>query len=871
VTVPHRRAIAALLAAVLFVAVAVLAPDPAFSAGGALDTTFDTDGSTTLDFGNGTDSISDLVLQADGKVVAVGPSGTGFGLVRYTTAGVLDTTFGLGGITSGAFMSDARDLAIQSDGKIVVVGRSASTNGSLVVARYTAAGVLDATFDTDGRATIAMTGASSGGLAVALQSDSKAIVLANDNGLLSVIRFTTAGVPDVTFDVDGRVDTTATPSFTHRLAVQSDGKIVFTVGDAAPAGGAMRLTTAGLPDATFGTSGVALSANHVARGLTLQTDGKVITVGDLGSSGNQAVVVRRNTEGALDSTFGTSGVAAFSVPGLLRASAHGVAVQSDGKIVVTGRLDDTPTTSSVYVARLTAAGVLDTTFASAGIATFTTLATKSTSAAAAVAVDSTGRFVVGGAVVSSSGIPNDTDFAVLRLLATDAPATTTTTTRPPTTTTTVPGQVPAGTTVRSDPDGTVPSLGNELIASVTTPVAGVVTFAKGDGTAVAGYRTLAGMTITAPTASAAAPHRFTFQLDASTIPDGLPLGGIEVLKNDVPVVRCASATVAAPDPCVLSRSRIDDVYAVQVLTSTASTWKLTRPVLQRIAGATRFASAIALSQTQFGDDGADAVVLVRSDGFADALAAAPLAVAKGAPLLLSSSSALDDDVLVEIIRVLRPGGKVYLLGGTGALSDSVADRILAWGFTVQRIAGDDRFETAVAVARIGLDSPNVIVETTAHGFADALAAGAVASYLGGAVLLTDGSSPAEATLDYIADERPTRFALGGPAALADPEAESIVGEDRYETAVLAAFRFFPLIEAIGFASGTSFADALAGGSHAGRAGAPLILVPQTGVLPVSVDILLASAELAPPAAYLYGGTGSVDDGMAGLLRTSLGG
>lgn len=869
----RRRPLAALLAAALIVLVLVVAPERAYSAGGALDTTFNTTGAATLDFGNGTDAVSDLVLQADGKIVVVGPSGSGFGLARYTTVGALDTTFGVGGFTSGAFMSDARDVVLQADGKIIVVGRSAATNGSLVVARYTTAGLLDATFDGDGRATVAMTGANSGGLSVALQTDGKPVVLALDSGVLSVFRYTTAGALDGTWGTLGRVTTTATATLADRVVVQADGRVVVSGAGAGPVGGLLRFSTAGVPDEAFGTAGVAMTANHVVRGVALQADSKLVTVGDLGSADNRVMVARRSTDGSLDATFGTAGLTLFSVTGLARSSAHAVALQADGKIVVSGRLDDTPIPSLVFVARLTSGGVLDTTFATNGIATFTTIATKTTTTADAVAVDSTGRLVVGGGVVSTSGLPNDHDFHVFRVLVTDTPATTTSTssTTSSTTTTTLPGQTAAGATARSDPAETVPSPSNEIVATVTTPVSGVVTFDKGDGTAVAGYRTIAGVTIAAPAATATAPLRIEFAIDVSEMPDQFPIGGLDVLRNDTPVLPCTTAAAAIPDPCVLSRSRTGDALTIEVLTSAASTWKFARPVLQRIAGASRVESAIAVSQTTFAEDTAGAVVLVRADGFADALAATPLAVAEDAPLLLSSPSALDDATLVEIIRLLRPGGKVYLLGGTGALSNAVADRLLDWGFTIERLAGADRYETAVTVARDGLDSPKVVVETTGLGFADALAAGAVAARLGGAVLLTAGAEQSAATSAYLSDERPTRYALGGPAATADRGASAVAGTDRYETAVLAALRFFPTIDAIGFASGASFADALAGGTHAGHAAAPLLLVPPAGTLPVSIDILLRSEAAAPPAAFLYGGTGAISDVTFALLRTALGG
>src|SRR5438270_810652 len=87
-----------------------------------------------------------------------------------------------------------------------------------------------------------------------------------------------------------------------------------------------------------------------------------------------------------------------------------------------------------------------------------------------------------------------------------------------------------------------------------------------------------------------------------------------------------------------------------------------------------------------------------------ALAAA--AVAKQGPLLLTASEGLDSRVQTELQRVLPAGSTVYLLGGTGALSQAVQDRVQAMGYNPVRLFGSNRFETAVAVADQGLGNPS---------------------------------------------------------------------------------------------------------------------------------------------------------------------
>ena len=207
----------------------------------------------------------------------------------------------------------------------------------------------------------------------------------------------------------------------------------------------------------------------------------------------------------------------------------------------------------------------------------------------------------------------------------------------------------------------------------------------------------------------------------------------------------------------------------------------------------------------------------RAGDFPDALAGTPLAVAKVAPLLLTGSSTLDPRTLAEIQRVLTPGKTVFLLGGTAALSASVATAIQQAGYPIVRFDGVDRFDTAMRIARDGLNNPSTLFVADGMNFPDALTAGAAAARAQGAVLLSAGSSPVAITSSYISS-RPaggSLFSVGGPAALAYPAGQAIVGTDRYDTGALVAARFFPTPSTVGLASGTNFPDALSGGAHVG--------------------------------------------------------
>ncbi len=295
------------------------------------------------------------------------------------------------------------------------------------------------------------------------------------------------------------------------------------------------------------------------------------------------------------------------------------------------------------------------------------------------------------------------------------------------------------------------------------------------------------------------------------------------------------------------------------------------PSVTRLAGPDRFATAIAVSVEHFPDaDSAGAVVLARSDdpnGFADALAGGPLAVARNAPLLISSTDTLSAAVATEIDRVLPDGGTVYLLGGPAALSPAVQDDLEQAGYETVRLSGDDRYGTAVAIAD-ELGNPDLVVIATGESFADALTGSAAAGANDGAVLLTSGDTPNPATTAYLAEHSPQRvFAVGGPAAAAFPTATPVVGSDRYDTAIKVAEALFDQPTVAGVARGDAFPDALSGGAHIGALGGPMLL-SQTDTLTPGVEAYVCSLDAAGQL-YLYGGTAALSGGVLSSLQQTL--
>ena len=302
-----------------------------YTAAGALDTSFSTDGKVTTAIGADGDSGRAVAVQSDGKIVVAGYSDNGtyndFAVVRYTSAGALDAGFGTGGIAT-TVIGSANDLgnavAVQSDGKIVVAGSSEGTNHDFAVVRYTAAGALDTSFSTDGKATTLIGSGNEQGQAVAVQSDGKIVVagysIAGGAEDFAVVRYTAAGALDTSFSTDGKV-TTAIGSggeVGNAVAVQSDGKIVvagYSSNGSDNDFAVARYTAAGALDTTFSTDGKVTTAigsgDDYGYGVAIQSDGKIVVAGNSNNgSDNDFAVVRYNGQGSSDTTPSTLTVTA---------------------------------------------------------------------------------------------------------------------------------------------------------------------------------------------------------------------------------------------------------------------------------------------------------------------------------------------------------------------------------------------------------------------------------------------------------------------------------------------------------------------------------------------------------------------------------
>lgn len=297
-----------------------------------------------------------------------------------TAPGDLDTTFGNAGVTLTPVSTEdiISGLAVQTDNKILIAGSTKTSDPELFLARYTASGILDTTFNTTGIQTLLVDDRTEVN-GIVLQSDGKIVVAGfavDTQTNMFVARYTTAGVLDTTtFNATTGYNTQSIGegATANAVALQSiggnAGKIIIAgsaVINGVPRFALARFSTAGALDATFGTSGITtteIGTIASIAAIAIDTSDNIVVVGN---ADNQITLARYTSSGVLDGTFGTAGI--FQPTIGYPAIAYDIAIDSTGKIVVVGSAFVTDTNYSL-VFRCTTSGALDGTFGTGGIVT----------------------------------------------------------------------------------------------------------------------------------------------------------------------------------------------------------------------------------------------------------------------------------------------------------------------------------------------------------------------------------------------------------------------------------------------------------------------------------------------------------------------
>jgi uncharacterized delta-60 repeat protein len=284
--------------------------------------------------------------------------------------GDLDTTFDGNGKKAVNFggTDKATAVLVQPNGRILVAGLGASGT-SFCVARLTTKGLLDKTFGSRGKKTISFGRENEGVFGAALQADGKILLAGDSNFRVAVARLNANGSLDTTFSGDGKkVFTWGALSRAQAVIPLQNGKIVLA-GFSGPEGGnvqAARLTAAGALDTAFGTGGIAtvdFGGDDFGIAAARQPNGRIVIAGEsrptLTTGTPKGIVARLRTTGVLDPDFDGDG--RKELPALARA--HDVLVQPDRKIVVVG---DAPIPKMMTVIRLNPDGTPDQTLGGTG-------------------------------------------------------------------------------------------------------------------------------------------------------------------------------------------------------------------------------------------------------------------------------------------------------------------------------------------------------------------------------------------------------------------------------------------------------------------------------------------------------------------------
>jgi len=301
-------------------------------------------------------------IQTDGKILIGGDfvqvnGATAFKIARLNSDGSFDPAFDAGIGLEGGF---GLKIVVQGDGKILVGGRFTHVNGvpRNRIARLNSNGSLDTSFDPG-------SGANNGVIAMGLQSDGKIIIggdfsSVNAVACVRIARLNANGTVDANFATGtGVTGSTGSSVYVGDLTVQPDDKIVFcgkfTAVNGNARSGIARLNADGSVDTGFAPSGVT-GGSAVASGLALQTNGSIVIVGRYTrvNGVNRTNLARLTSTGSIDGSFVNSKGTDFDV--------YAVALQSDNKVLIGGQFNTVDGIPRISVARLTTTGALDGTF-----------------------------------------------------------------------------------------------------------------------------------------------------------------------------------------------------------------------------------------------------------------------------------------------------------------------------------------------------------------------------------------------------------------------------------------------------------------------------------------------------------------------------
>jgi len=398
----------ALVAGTLTVAALIGASSLALADSGGLETTYGSNGSRSIATPSGTSVFTDSIKLADGSVVAVGATGAAGArdslVAKFTAAGALDATFGTGGVMTfdaAGTNETAQSLSVRAGGGFVIGGADSPDNSGAngYIAKITAAGMLDASWNTTGFQTY-INLINVGGVAEIANGD---VMFTSVDGSVEIDAGQATPAGGLAW-----VDQRPTVASGVAVTVESVGlykradNTYMGIATGTRADGSTDISTVVFNEATgvviedvidsnsfvAGTSGLSLVSAVATTGSALLLTGSAATGG---SSPFTGAIVKLLPNGTLDATYGSGGMLKLPTA-TLAWSARSAAVTADGSTWVVGNVG----TATVRSLRLTPAGAVDQTYGDAnGIAD--RMFGQTSARANAMTLDAQERPVVAGA------------------------------------------------------------------------------------------------------------------------------------------------------------------------------------------------------------------------------------------------------------------------------------------------------------------------------------------------------------------------------------------------------------------------------------------------------------------------------------------
>lgn len=395
-----------------------------YSQYGQLNPLFGNNGVTLTDIDGSSEKIFGSLTQPDGKIVTVGTNYNISYVARYHQNGSLDSSFGVNGIATftgntGCYLQ-LLDIQRQTDGKYLLMGNTnnfTAGQNMVLVKRINSDGTIDNSFGYNGNATINLTGTESG-VKLFILNSGKIIVAGHSDGQNEsfLCRLNNSGTVDTTFHVVGYMMLNSS-SVGSNLQIKTaqiapDGKIVLFAYDNGIDQVLARINIDGGIDNAFGINGkMALTLPLVTYNFNdfiLLPDSSFILAGNgrITTFALKLLVAKVLSNGALDLNFGTGGYQMFNQGGYF-GQLNSIAIQTDNKIVGTGRFESNlnPNNVDVAVIRLHSNGQIDNTFGSGGM--ITNHASAGDDIANRILQAPNGTLVVTGYAQNVSGILDD--------------------------------------------------------------------------------------------------------------------------------------------------------------------------------------------------------------------------------------------------------------------------------------------------------------------------------------------------------------------------------------------------------------------------------------------------------------------------------